>query len=260
MNNSQALTALIEHVSVSDKPASLGWDEVQQWQEGVLERFIMAGLLSKGVNTQSLVCTGCEQDCFMPVYRTDDKQRAFIVCDNPDKQEQMGRVQVPLERLQQWQASARQFALVISTFLGFESKSLQKTSTSYTLGMLNSDGGRRWVSLTVQPLVLVINRHEVPLNELLYFSGEVLVIDRPRIDELLDLSPDDTGKAYMPDVSRREERKLATEAMYQNWNDEYLSLKQKHPHKPDTWLSMKIAKTSIAQDRDSETIRKNMKK
>jgi hypothetical protein len=98
------------------------------------------------------------------------------------------------------------------------------------------------------------------LNELLYFSGEVLVIDRPRIDELLDLSPDDTGKAYMPDVSRREERKLATEAMYQNWNDEYLSLKQKHPHKPDTWLSMKIAKTSIAQDRDSETIRKNMKK
>jgi len=260
MNNSHALTALIEHVSVSDKPVSLGWDELQKWQGGVLESFLVAGLLSKDVKTQSLVCTGCEQDCFMPVYQTGDEQRAFIVCDNSDKQEQMGRVQVPLERLKQWKASTSQFALVISHFLGFESKPFKKNTTSYTLGMLKGNEGRRWVSLTVRPLALVINRHEIPLNELLYFSGDELTIDKPRIDVLLDLSTVDTGKAYTPDVNRREERKLATEAMHQDWKDEYLSLKQKHPHKPDTWLSRQISKMSIAQGREAGTIRKNMKK
>ncbi len=47
MDNSQALTALFEYVNASDKPVNIGWDEVQQWQNGVLKRFITAGLLSK---------------------------------------------------------------------------------------------------------------------------------------------------------------------------------------------------------------------
>lgn len=100
MDNSEALTALIAHVSATDKPANLAWDEVERWQAGVLERFIIAGLLSKSVDAQSLMCAGCEQHCFMPVYLTDDAQRAFIVCDDADKQYQMGRIRVPLARLQ----------------------------------------------------------------------------------------------------------------------------------------------------------------
>ncbi|RLA51510.1 MAG: hypothetical protein DRR42_10150 [Gammaproteobacteria bacterium] len=259
-DNSQTLTNLIGHVDASDKPVTLTWDEVQQWQDGVLARFQVAGLLAKDVNTQSLTCTGCEKHCFMPIYQTDDGQRAFIVCDDPDKQDQMGRIEVPLERLQQWQASARQFARVIAGLLGFESRPVyQKTSVSYALGMLKSERGRRWVSLTVQPLALEINRHAVILGELLYFDAEKLVIDCPRIDELLGLAPSDTGKTYTPDVSKREERKLATQAMYQDWHDEYLALKQKHSNKPNTWYSMQISKMDIAQGKDSETIRKNMK-
>ncbi len=259
IDHSQALTFLIEHVNASDKPVSLVWDEVELWQAGVLERFISTGLLSQDVDTQLLVCAGCEQHCFMPVYLTDDAQRAFIVCDDPDKQDQMGRIQVPLARLQQWRASARAFAGVVSGLLMFESKPVhQKASTSYVLGMLKSNGGRRWVSLLVQPLALQINRHAAPLNELLYFDGEALVIDKPRIDELLNSAPSETGKAYAPDVSKREARKLATQAMRQDWHDEYLVLKQKHPNKTDSWYSLQISKLSIAQGKDSETIRKNM--
>ena len=260
MDSPQALDALIEHVSASGKPVSLGWDEVQQWQGGVLERLLEVGLLATGVKTQSLVCEGCEQRCFMPVYQTDDGQRAFIVCDDPDKQEQMGRIQVPLERLEQWQGSARQFAGVVTGLLGFEAKPVyRKASVSYALGMLKSNSGRRWVSLMAQPLALNINNHLVPLNELLYFDGEALMVDKPRIDELLDSVPKDTGKTYTPDVSQREARKLATQAMYQDWHDAYLVLKQKHPDKPDTWYSKQISKLGIAQGKDSETIRKKMK-
>ncbi len=261
MDNHQALAAMIEHVSASGKPVSLGWDEIQQWQSGVLERFISAGLLAKDVKAQSLECTGCEQHCFMPVYQTDDAQRAFIVCDDPDRQSQMGRINVPLERLQQWQASARQIAAVIADLLGFESKPVyQKESAYYKLGMLKGSHGRCWVSLTAQPLALEINRRAISLNELLYFDGSELAIDEPRIYELLNSIPSDTGKAYTFDVSKREARKLATQTMYQDWHDEYLRLKRKHPRKTDTWYSMQIFKLPIAQGKDSETIRKNMKK
>lgn len=261
MDNNQALNAVIEHVDAFDKRVHLGWDEVQQWQAGALERLVTAKLLAKDVNAHSLECTGCEQHCFMPVYQADDKQRAFIVCDDPDKQDQMGRINVSLERLQQWQASVKQFAGVVAGLLGLESQPVyQKDSTSYKLGMLSGSRGRRWVLLRDQPLALEINRYTVPLNELLYFSADELVIDKLRIDELLDSVPSDTRKAYTPDVSKREVKKLATQAMYQDWNDEYLVLKQRHPHKTDMWYSMQISKLDIAQGKDSETIRKNMKK
>ncbi|MCU7841661.1 MAG: hypothetical protein KZQ94_20080 [Candidatus Thiodiazotropha sp. (ex Troendleina suluensis)] len=257
----QALTALMAHVDASDAPVSLGLDELQKWRQGVLEAFLGLGLLVKDVKAKSLVCSGCEQQCFIPVYLTDDEQRAFIVCDDPDRQSQMGRVTIPLARLQQWQASTRQFAEVVAGLLGFDTKpDFHKASASYRLGMLKSKGGRRWVSITVQPLAVEINRQTVPLADLLYFSGESLELDQPRIDELINAIPSDAGKAYTPDTSKREARKLATQAMYQNWNDEYLSLQLKHPGKSDTWYSLQIAKLHIAQGKDSETIRKNMKK
>lgn len=254
--------SLMAHVDASDAPVSLGWDELQQWQqEGVLEVFIGLGLLEMDVKAKSLVCSGCEQQCFMPVYLTDDEQRAFIVCDDPDRQSQMGRVAVPLVRLQQWRVSARQFAEVVAGLLGFDSKpDFHKASASYRLGMLKSKGGRRWVSITVQPLAVEINRQTVPLADLLYFSGESLELDQPRIDELINAIPSDAGVAYTPDTSKREARKLATQAMYQNWHDEYLVLQRRHPGKSDIWYSLQIAKLPIAQGKDSETVRKNMKK
>jgi hypothetical protein len=252
---------MIAHVNVSNQPVSLGWDEVQQWQDGVLAHLLAAGLLRKEVKAQSLMCMGCEQQCFMPVYLTDDGQRAFIVCDDPDKQAHMGRVNVPLVRLQQWQTSTRQFAGVVADMLGLDANpEYQEASASYRLGMLKSEGGRRWVSISVQLLVVEINRQAVPLADLLYFSDDVLVMDQPRIDELLNVIPSDTGKAYMPDATKREARKLATQARYRNWHDEYLLLQRKHPGKSDTWYSLQISKLPIAQGKGSETIRKNMKK
>ncbi len=152
LGHNEALAALIAHVNASDKPASLGWDEVQQWQQGALEAFSRLGLLVKDVQAKSLMCTGCEQQCFMPVVYTDDAKRAFIVCDDPDQQDHMGRVNVPLDRLLQWQASTRQFAGVVAELLELDTKpDYHKASASYRLGMLKSKGGRRWVSVTVQP-------------------------------------------------------------------------------------------------------------
>lgn len=262
MDDNQALTALTAHVDASDKPVSLGWDEVRQWNEGVLEGFVAVGLLTKDVNARLLQCLGCEYHCFMDVLLAkDDSERAFIVCDHPEMQGQMGRINVPPVRLQQWQIGAKHLAIVLAELLGFETKpNYQQESASYALGMLKGSRGRRWVTLLTNPLSLEVNQHTVPVNDLLYFERGVLRIDEPRIDALVNAKSKDTGKTYKPNASKQVARKLATQAMYQDWNDEYLRLKQKNPNKSDSWCSMQIAKMAIAQGKDSETIRKNMKK
>jgi hypothetical protein len=261
MNNTQALTTLIDHVSASDKPVNIGWDEVAQWRDGLLKRFAKLGLIDKDVNAQSLECMGCEHRCFMDVLLTEDSKRAFIVCNHPEMQSQMGRINVPLERLKQWQTSARQFAVVIAGLLGFDTApAYQKNSASYKLGMLKGNSGRRCVSLVIKPLQLEISGHTLPVIDLLYFNDNELAIDVLRIASLLDLTAIDTDKAYTPNISKQETRKRATQAMRQNWRDKYQVLLLEHPYKTDEWYSMQISKLPIANGRSAETIRKDMKK
>lgn len=260
MNITQALMVLITHVDASDKPLLMGWDEVSQWPEGLLKQFIKLGLVEKDVSAKSLTCVGCEHHCTMAVLLTEDAKRAFIVCDHSDMQDQMGRIQVPLERLQQWRASTSQFASVFAAMLGLDAKpSFNKETTSYKLGMLKSEGGRRWASLLTRPLRLEIAGHFVALGDMLFFDGGELVLDISRIQSILSSSPANVGKAYAPNTNKQEARKAATQAMYQNWRDEYQSLLLKYPDKTDDWYSKKIAKLPIGNNKQPETIRKHMK-
>jgi hypothetical protein len=259
LSPSQVLTALIAHINASGKPIHIGWDEVAQWQIDAAALFVGVKLLSKSNDAHSLECKGCEHRCFMPVEHTDDKKRAFIVCDHSEMQGQMGRIAVPLQRLSQWKTSPKHFAKVIAHLLGFESIANDRKETgAYELGMLKSDAGRRWVSLSVNPLSIVINQHATPVGDLLYIDNNELAIDHVRIDELLN-NPTRNAKNYTPNTDKQEDRRLATQAMYQDWKDAYIYSVKKHPKKTDTWHSQQIAKLPIAQGRSSETIRKNMK-
>jgi len=252
--------ALIAHVEVSDKPVLIGWDEVSQWPEGLLKQFLKLGLVAKDVSAKSLTCAGCEHHCTMDALLTEDAKRAFIVCDHPDVQDQMGRIQVPLERLQQWQVSAQQFAGFIARMLSLDTKpSYNKETASYKLGMLKGKEGRRWISLFTRPLRLEIAGHFVPFGDMLFFDGGELVVDVDRVKSLVSASPASVGKTYTPNTNKQEARKAATQAMYQNWRDEYQALLLKHPDKTDAWLSTQIAKLPIAHNKSAETIRKHMK-
>jgi hypothetical protein len=252
--------ALISHVDASDKPVLIGWDEVSQWPEGLLKQFLKLGLVAKDVSAKSLTCVGCEHHCTMDVLLTEDAKRAFIVCDHPDMQDQMGRIQMPLERLQQWQASTQQFARFIAPKLGLDAKpSYNKETASYKLGMLKGEEGRRWISLFTQPLRLEIAGHFVALGDMLFFDGGELVFDVDRVKSLLSSNPANVGKTYTPNTNKQDARKAATQTMYQNWRDEYQALLLKHPDKTDVWLSTQIAKLPIAHNKSAETIRKHMK-
>lgn len=260
MNNTQALMALIAHVDASDRPVLIGWDEVLQWPEGLLKQFIKLGLVAKDVSAKSLTCLGCEQHCTMDVLLTEDAQRAFIACDHPDMQSHMGRISIPLERLQQWQAGAQQFAAVMAAMLELDTKpAYNKESTSYKLGMLKGVEGRRWVNLFTRPLRVEIAGHLALIGDVLFFDEGNLVIDTARVNSMLSSNPAHVGKMYTPNTSKQDARKMATQAMYQNWRDQYRSLMQKHPEKTDTWYSAQIAKLPMAQGKSADTVRKNMK-
>lgn len=70
-----------------------------------------------------------------------------------------------------------------------------------------------------------------------------------------------TDKSYKPSNSKREAGKLKTQKMYQTWQKKYRELVKIHGHKnmSGEWYSQQIAKLEIAEGRDSDTIRGEMK-
>ncbi len=263
MTFNDVLLELLAHLRAENKPIMIGWDTVQQWPEDALNTFLQLGFLIPASATQSIECHACENHCFMDVINLthDDPAltRAFIVCDDADMQSQMGRVKIPLFRLQQWQGSVKQLSQGIADLLGLKDKiTFTANQPVIKLGMLKAEKGRRWVSLNGSDLSLEINQRTIPVDELLYFDGKQLVIDQHSIDDLLNSESLNKGKKYIPSITKREDSKLKTQAMYQDWKDEYLRLNRQYPNKTDRWYAAKIFKMDIAKGRDAETIRKNM--
>lgn len=79
---------------------------------------------------------------------------------------------------------------------------------------------------------------------------------------MTDKSSSSGGKKHKSLTEKREVGKRKTAAMYEDWQDAYLDLRRKYPdtvRHSDNWIAKQIAKLVVAQGRDSETIRKNMK-
>jgi len=259
-DENQLLSEVLTRFSTVGHSLSLSFDEVEQWPSGFLNMLEQAELLVKDVQSKSLQCTGCEHGCFMPVAFTDDGLRAFIVCDHPEQQDHMGRVAVSLPRLNQWQLNIRQVAIVVAKLLGLESIPLYQAKTgSYSLGMLKSPNGRRAAVLAPTPLSLVINQRSIPVNELLYIEANRLVMDSLKIDDALRAKSSGKGKAYITNCDKQQNRKLVTQAMYCDWQEQYKKLKRAHSKKSDTWIAYQISKMDIGKGKSSDTIRKNMK-
>lgn len=265
MTFNDVLLAHLAHLRAENKAITISWDTVQQWPNGTLVTFLQLGLLIPAPAAQSIECNGCEKHCFMDVITLPANDpaltRAFVVCDDAEMQNQMGRIAVSLVRLRQWQGSVKQLAKVIAEMLELKDKIQFSTNQAViNLGMLKGEKGRRHVTLNSLDLSLEINQRTVSVDEVLYFEVKQLVIDRYKIDELLNSEALIKGKRYTPSISKREDRKLATQAMYQDWRDEFLRLKDQQPKMSNPIIAKKISKLPIGKGRDAETIRKNMVK
>ncbi len=256
------LSSLLAELEAVGSSVTIQWDKAQEWPVDALNRLLKVKVLTPAKTAQSIECKACEHRCYKEItwQAYEDRDRAFIICEEPDMQTLMGRMLVPVEQLQQWKISLEQLARVIAGLLGFDSNIKHKAGQeNIQLGMLKGSKGRRSVTLNSKMLSLEVNGYEMPLRELLYFENDELLIDRARVDDCLNRSSSKEGKQYSPSTDKREARMLKTQAMYQDWRDEYQKQMKKHPTKGDVWISNQIAKMSIAQGRGSETIRKNMK-
>jgi len=264
MTFNDVLIDLLANLRATSQPFMVNWDTAQQFPDNALEELVQLGILTVTPPARSLECHGCEKHCFMDVltlaYDKPTKPRAFIVCDDAEMQSQIGRVKIPLERLKQWQCSVKQLAKVIAALLGLKNKiTFTNGQSIIKLGMLKAENGRRWVTLNSSDISLEINSHTILVADLLYFENEKLVIDHDSINVLLNRKPLSQDKDYIPSTNKRDARKLETQTMYQDWNDEYLKLKAQNTNRSKSWCSGKIAKMAIAQDRDAGTIRRNLK-
>ncbi len=263
MTFNDVLLELLLNLRTANKPILISWDAVQNWPDNALNLFIQHGLLSSASAAQSIECTACDKGCFMDIINLPHDEpglsRAFIVCDDADLQQQIGRVQIPLLRLQQWQCSVKQLVKVIADLLAFKNKLEFTTHQSVIkLGMLKGNKGRRWVSFICADLSLEVNQHTVPIDDVLFFEDEQLLIDHDLINDLLNRPSLNHGKTYTPSTNKRDAGKSITQAMYQDWKDEYVRLTKLHPTKSNTWVSIQIAKMDIAKGKSAEYIRKNM--
>lgn len=262
MNLSAVLNDVLAALDGSDGPILFSHDTVQDWNHGVLDVLMAQGLLKQASVTSSLECRGCEERCFSDVIVQTSpagRSRAYIVCEVPDKQAEMGRVAVPVERLMQWQSSVVMVARMVAGALGLEHDlSLVNAVAGMRLGMLQSPHGRRWVSLRANSLALEVNQQVIPLSELLYVEKGLVTLDRPRIENALSLNLGSVGKTYSPNTDKREARKRSTEAMRQDWRDAHAQLQREHPGKRKRWYSIRIARLPMACGRDAETIRRQL--
>lgn len=256
MTLSKVLNASLQDLSQAlkqgDDKVNYSFVDVQQWQAGVLSILNEYKLIKPISSAQSIECSGCENNCFMDVviHQVNEQTRSFIVCDNSEKQAQMGRISVPQEQLKQWQVSVRNLALLLAQLLGFENISLDTNTLKkefIPLGMLSSSNGRQWASLHKQPLALDLNQVQIPISELLFVVDGKLIIDRARIDAVLAVKQPIKAKDYQSNTDKLEQRKANTQAMYQSWKDEYEKLKREDPKKTKGKCAYQISKMDIAQ-------------
>ncbi len=256
------LSELLERVGVNNGGAILiSTEELHQWSHEAVRAMKKQRLIVKARPATSATCPGCERNCVMPVHTlpaTVGHPSSFIVCD---KRSDINRVTVSPKRLIQWQCSGDLVSAFAASSLDLRRPARQTDSAGrWEIGMVLGDKGSHMLCLTASGTVdLVAGNNMVSLAEFVEFHDGVYLLDAAQIRRLVDAALTADNR-YTPSNVRLEARKLDTQAMYETWRKEYRALRKKRPDMSDVWCSRQIAKMDIAHGRDSETIRKQMKK
>lgn len=257
MHVEQVLALIINNLSANKHKVMFSWSAIQLWQQAAFDALLANKIIIPKPTATAIQCHGCEYRCNVDVVRHEypNNTRYYAVCEHPVMHEQMGRLIVLTEQMKQWEVSIKQLAIIISDLLNLSNTvSYKRDQKSITLGTLKSkSAGRKSVVLNVEPLSLLVNQSQLPIKELLYFENNKLALDKEKIDHALNLKQSSPVKAYRPNTDKNEQNKANTQAMYQDWQDEYEKLKRKHPNKANQpkktkgWYAYQISKMPIAQ-------------
>jgi len=188
MTLDDVLRELIEAVTeASGAPCIVGWTTINRWPEGAIEALKKTGLLHTTNQAETMECWKCEHHCCLdvvPLTRKDKPTRYFMVCDDSEMQGRVGRIEVPVEQLQQWRITTLQLAKLVANLLGIKNKvERQRNKNHIRIGMVDNGHGRKPLLLNQSPLALEINGNTIPLETALFFKDEQLVVDRAAVEK-----------------------------------------------------------------------------
>jgi len=239
-------------------------EELSHWPVAAIKAMKSQKLLAKTRPAASVVCPGCEQECVMPVHTPPAGPRgaaSFIVCD---KRSDINRVAVAAERLTQWRCDMNALCGFVAQSLGLHRRHQSKARAErhcelWEIGIATGEKRKQMLCLKADgELTLVAGNNAVPLSEFIGYDNGKYSLDQAMIRQLVD-SVTTADNRYTPTNTRREARKLNTQNIYESWKKAYRVLRKSRPNMSDVWYSQQIAKQSIAQGRNSDTIKKNMK-
>lgn len=162
--------------------------ELSDWPANVVTVMKSQGLLSQARPAKSAVCLGCERDCVMTVHVMPDAaghSQAFIVCD---KRKDVGRVPVPLESLDQWQASGDALADMLAELLGLRrSGAASSEAFRWEIGLFKGAKHNSHLALFADGgMLLSLAGHRIPLVEVLTFDGKAFKVDKRKLTRIAD--------------------------------------------------------------------------
>lgn len=253
MNGGDALVVLLNRVAAGGgEPVHFTECELAEWPAGAVAQLKAAGLLVKGPPADVVSCPGCEENCAMPVESATTaggKFRAFVVCDRRDD---VVRVPIPGDSLEQWTCSPERVANALARLLGTRRNDSGGVIERWDLGVLKGAKGSAHVVLGVDSgLRLAIAGHSLRVADVLELGDRGLTLDRRALTRCVD-SPvgaagDSASRDHRVERLRKRRNELRT-AGVRNFNqqlaaEEGLSvsaikqlLAEKKP--PTNWLGL----------------------
>ena len=173
--------------AVDDDKFLISHEERVEVPDDVWATMAQLKIVQQAQHAKSVICDGCEENCVRPVHiypaNVKSPARAFVVCD---VREDVGRVNVDFERLNQWQVSEQQLAEMVRDLLG-NTQSMAKDNALWRLGMVNGGTHKSQVSLKFDREALVLaSGHSVQLMELLSIDKNTLKIDLKKIKKMVN--------------------------------------------------------------------------
>jgi len=162
--------------------------ELSQWPADAVKAMKSQKVLLKASPATSAVCPGCEEECAMPVHALPHKIRgpeAFIVCD---KRNDINRVAVPLNRLEQWQATGDSIANLLADLLELRHPEPSVSAMGrWEVGRLKGRKGASHVVLLADGrLKLTVAGHTIDVAEVLTLADKGFILDKRMLTGLVD--------------------------------------------------------------------------
>ena len=215
MTPRDALIELLERVSARhDATVLISEEELLQWPVEAVTAMRSHRLLVRARPAAAVVCPGCEEDCVMPVQTMPAGPRSatpFIVCD---KRNDINRVALTSERVNQWKCDAAAIARFVARRLGLRRSGRQANrSGMLEIGLAAGDTRRQMLCLrTHEDVALMAGDATVPLADLVGFDRGNYAIDANAVRQLID-STTTADPRYTPFARAKENQAIPADVV-----------------------------------------------